>query len=303
MSDTGQQAAVRDQIVVGHDGSDGGRDALALAVALADAWGQDPTVTVVGVYPYDPSYKSASATFEAKLAQQTEDQLADARSQYADRPNIQFKVVAGSSPAQALHTVANELGARSIVVGRSHTNVVTRPFLGSATEQALHGSHCAVAVAPVGWAGRDGDLKTIGVAYDGGENARHAVEVAGRLARHSGASLRILRVLQTVPLWYGGALDPFPLDALRADAEADITALRSELGDVDVTGEIILGDTRTALEDPEGVDLLVVGSRGFGAVRRVVLGSTSTQLVRHAKIPIAVVPRVGEDEGSGPSDA
>lgn len=302
MSAPDQQAAPRDQIVVGHDGSSGGRDALALAVALADTWGIDPTITVVGVYPYDPSYKSASDTFEAKLAQQTEDQLADARAEYAGREHIRFTVVRGSSPAQALHTVARELGARAIVVGRSHTNVVTRPFLGSATEQALHGSPCAVVVAPVGWADRDGALKTVGVAYDGGENARHAAEVAARLARHSGASLRILRVLQSVPLWYGGALDPFPLDALRGDAEADIVELRDSLAGVDVSGEVILGDTRAALEDPAGIDLLVVGSRGFGAVRRVVLGSTSTQLVRHAKIPVAVVPRVGEDEGSGPSD-
>lgn len=275
---------------------------MALAVALADTWGQDPTITVVGVYPYDPSYKSASETFEAKLAKQTEDQLADARAEYADREHIRFTVVRGSSPAQALHNVARDLHARAIVVGRSHTNVVTRPFLGSATEQALHGSPCAVVVAPVGWAGNDAPLKTIGVAYDGGENARHAAEVAGRLARHSGASLRILRVLQSVPLWYGGALDPFPLDALRADAEADVNELRAGLTGIDVSGEVILGDTRAALEDPAGVDLLVVGSRGFGAVRRVVLGSTSTQLVRHAKVPVAVVPRVGEDEGSGPSE-
>ncbi|MFA4927551.1 MAG: universal stress protein [Patulibacter sp.] len=295
MSDPDQQAAVRDQIVVGHDGSDGGRDALALAVALADAWGQDPTITVVGVYPYDPSYKSASDTYEAKLAEQTEGQLTDARALYSDRANVRFTVVRGSSPAQALD-------ARAIVVGRSHTNVVTRPFLGSATEQALHGSPCAVVVAPVGWADRGAQLQTIGVAYDGGENARHAAEVAGRLAAHSGAALRILRVVQTVPLWYGGALDPFPLDALRADAEEDIAALRGQLGEIDVTGEIILGDTRTALEDPAGIDLLVVGSRGFGAVRRVVLGSTSTQLVRHAKVPVVVVPRIGEDEGSGPRD-
>jgi nucleotide-binding universal stress UspA family protein len=227
--------------------------------------------------------------------------MADARAEYAGRDQIRFTVVRGSSPAQALHDLARDTGARTIVVGRSHTNVVTRPFLGSATEQTLHGSPCAVAVAPVGWAARSAALRKIGVAYDGGENARHAAELAGRLARQSGGSVRILRVLQAVPLWYGGALDPFPLDALRADAEQDITALGTTLGGIEVTGEVILGDTRAALEDPEDVDLLVVGSRGFGALRRVVLGSTSTQLVRHAKVPVVIVPRV-EDERSGPSD-
>jgi nucleotide-binding universal stress UspA family protein len=141
MSDPDQQAVVRDQVVVGHDGSDGGRDALALAVALADAWGQDPAITVVGVYPYDPSYKSASDTFEAKLAKQTEDQLADARAEYADREHIRFIVTRGSSPAQALHDQARRLSARAIVVGRSHTNVVTRPVAGTGKGYSLVGHH------------------------------------------------------------------------------------------------------------------------------------------------------------------
>lgn len=296
MSDSGR-AAARDQIIVGHDGSRGGRDALALAVALADASGKDPEITVVAVYPYDPSWVSASDTFEAKLVAQTEQQLADAKAEFADRANVRFTVTRGSSPAQALHELARDTDARAIVVGRSHTTAVTRPFLGSATEQTLHGSPCAVVVAPVGWADRRTPLRTIGVAYDGGDNARNAVEVAAELARRGDATLRILRVLQAVPLWYGGALDPFPLDALRQDAEDDVRELCAAHADVGASGEVILGDTRDALQSPDGVDLLVVGSRGFGAIRRVVLGSTSTQLVRHAELPLLVVPRI-----DGPHD-
>ncbi len=296
MSDPVQEAGTRGPVIVGHDGSDGGRDALALAVALADATGEQPTITVVGVYPYDPGYQSASETFEAKLRQQTEDQLAGSRAEFADHANLRFTVTRGSSPAQALHEIARDQGARAIVVGRSHTTAVTRPFLGSATEQTLHGSPCSVVVAPVGWATRAAAPATIGVAYDGGENARNAVEIAADLARRTGAALRILRVLQAVPLWYGGALDPFPLDALRQDAEDDLRELCGRFADVRASGQVILGDTRQALERPEGVDLLVVGSRGFGAVRRVVLGSTSTQLVRHAEVPLLIVPRI--DDGT-----
>jgi nucleotide-binding universal stress UspA family protein len=45
------------------------------------------------------------------------------------------------------------------------------------------------------------------------------------------------------------------------------------------------------------VDLLVVGSRGYGPVRRLVLGSTSDYLERHARCSLLVLPRVGEHAG------
>jgi nucleotide-binding universal stress UspA family protein len=43
-----------------------------------------------------------------------------------------------------------------------------------------------------------------------------------------------------------------------------------------------------------GVDLLVCGSRGYGPVRRVLLGTVSSALLRQASVPVLVVPR-GDD--------
>lgn len=285
---------MKDHIVVGHDGSRGGTDALALAVTLADAWATGTAITVVGVYPYDPGYHSASETFEAKLRKQTEDALAPARAEYGDRPGLSFTVVRGSSPAQALHDMARDVDARAIVVGRSHTGALGRAFLGSATEQTLHGSSCAVAVAPVEFAEKRQPLRTIGVAYDGARDARNAVDVAAELARQTGAKLQIIRVIQAIPLWYGGAAEPFPIDAVKESAEADLAEVREQLKDVEVDGQIVLGEPANALGQAAGIDLLVVGSRGFGPVQRVVLGSTSTQLARHAELPLLIVPRVAD---------
>jgi nucleotide-binding universal stress UspA family protein len=49
------------------------------------------------------------------------------------------------------------------------------------------------------------------------------------------------------------------------------------------------------------LDLLVTGSRGYGPVRRVLVGSVSRALVREGSCPIVVVPRPGEAEREGPS--
>ena len=49
-----------------------------------------------------------------------------------------------------------------------------------------------------------------------------------------------------------------------------------------------------AQEEEHDVDLLVLGSRGYGPVRRVLLGGVSTALVRSARCPVMVVPRSAE---------
>lgn len=49
-------------------------------------------------------------------------------------------------------------------------------------------------------------------------------------------------------------------------------------------------ESLTAL-GPDDVDMLVCGSRGYGPVRRVLLGGVSSPLIRRARLPVAVVPR------------
>jgi nucleotide-binding universal stress UspA family protein len=75
------------------------------------------------------------------------------------------------------------------------------------------------------------------------------------------------------------------------------------LPEVDASGEVALGRPRQELAAlTEDVDLLVVGSRGWGPARRVLLGGTSHHLVHHASCPVLVVPRAAEgaEERSAP---
>jgi nucleotide-binding universal stress UspA family protein len=66
-----------------------------------------------------------------------------------------------------------------------------------------------------------------------------------------------------------------------------------------VSAEVITGAAE-ALGEREDVDLLVIGSRGYGPMRRALLGSTSIPLVRHANHPLIVFPRgAGAPSGDG----
>ena len=75
--------------------------------------------------------------------------------------------------------------------------------------------------------------------------------------------------------------------------EALDEALASLPDDVEATEELLEGnvvDELASLDERE-VDLLVCGSRGYGPVRRVLLGGISGRLIRHAACPLVVVPR------------
>ena len=68
----------------------------------------------------------------------------------------------------------------------------------------------------------------------------------------------------------------------------------AELGEI-ATGEVVVGDPATELAYAgNDLDLLVTGSRGYGPVRRLMLGSTSTRLVREAPCPVLVLTRGAE---------
>jgi nucleotide-binding universal stress UspA family protein len=69
-------------------------------------------------------------------------------------------------------------------------------------------------------------------------------------------------------------------------------------------GDVVDGLTGQAVE----LDLLVIGSRGYGPIRRVLLGGVSTAVTRFCPCPVLVTPRSGEareqrEPRSGPLDA
>jgi nucleotide-binding universal stress UspA family protein len=83
---------------------------------------------------------------------------------------------------------------------------------------------------------------------------------------------------------------------VRKDYQEALDRVLAGLPDgVQATGELRYGEVvdELSMVAERGVDLLVCGSRGYGPVRRVLLGTVSSALVRQASVPVLVVPRGG----------
>ena len=77
----------------------------------------------------------------------------------------------------------------------------------------------------------------------------------------------------------------------------------ADLGEI-ATGALPFGDpARELAYAADDLDLLVTGSRGYGPLRRLMLGSTSTKLVHEAPCPVLVLTRSVEDEAEATSAA
>ena len=277
-------------IVVGVDGRDGGRDALALAGRLALLAGGE--LLAVRVLPFDYYASRAGAPPYTSLAEHDAGREVGADLERAGL-EARVEIVGDTSPARALHRVAEREHADVIVVGSTHHSRVGRVFAGDDAAAALHASPCAVAVAPRGLAAREWSrVERIGVGYDGGPESGQAFALAVALARDCDASLRVRSVVAP-PVAYAD-FTPYEDDwterALAA-AKADLAELVADVA-VETASEATAGMPADELVDlSERVDLLVLGSRAWGPVRRIVLGSVSAGLTREAHCPVLVLPR------------
>jgi nucleotide-binding universal stress UspA family protein len=158
------------------------------------------------------------------------------------------------------------------------------------TRDALNGAPCAIAIAPFGYAEHPAALDEIGVGYDGSPESKDALAVARALAVEHGARLSAFQAVSVPshvsPLSNGNGTVTESPPALVQQARARIAAL----GDIEPHAAYGVPAEELALYSAS-LDLLVVGSRGYGPVGRLVHGSTSRRLGRTARCPLLVLTR------------
>jgi nucleotide-binding universal stress UspA family protein len=197
--------------------------------------------------------------------------------------------VPANSPGRGLHQQAEERGADLLVVGSSRHSALGRVMLGNDTRAALNGSPCAVAVAALGYAEHPGPITKVGVGYNASPESEAALATARTLAAASGGSVHVLEVVSIPTYAFTSVVPPVggdTIDLLLGEAEARMKSLPG------VEGRVIYGLTGEELAAfSASVDILVVGSRGYGPVRRLVLGSTTDYLERHGRCSLLALPR------------
>jgi nucleotide-binding universal stress UspA family protein len=294
-------------VVIGYDGSDSGQDALALGLLLARAARDRPIVAAVYPEEYESGMGRVDAEYTAYMREQADGMLARARRVVGEDPAVQYVPFGSSSAAHGLDELAEREGATCIVIGSTREAPLRRLLVGSTGERLLHGAACPVAVAPRGLHERSWTtIGTIGCAFVDTPDGRAALEGAAALAERIRARLRVFtvvgRMAEFSPLAKTDSERAFA-DQMRSSYGEALDRALSTLPDrLDATGELLQGDPVEVLAalDERDTDLLVCGSRGYGPLRRVLLGGVASRLVRRAASPVLIVPR-GAGDALAPS--
>jgi nucleotide-binding universal stress UspA family protein len=287
-------------ILAGADGTDSGLDAVAFAARLAGAVA-DPLV-IVCVAPEDARLVGAEAEDDVRGRA---DAILEAAREVAggvagDLPT-ELRTVFSTSPARGLCELAEQEDAEAVVAGSTNRGTVGRVMSGGTAERLLHGTGCPVAVAPRGYRRhRPEPLRAVGAAFTDTLDGHEAVRVAAGLAARAGLPLTVYSVVALHTNWLRPeAVQPdvsvVPSEVRKVARDALDGAVAGLPGGVRASGELLFGDVvdELSMVAERGVDMLVCGSRGYGPVRRVLLGTVSSALVRQASVPTLVVPRAG----------
>jgi nucleotide-binding universal stress UspA family protein len=280
-------------VLVGVDGRPNARDAIALASRLIDPDGGRLTLAHVHSGELRPSHAISPGLVREE--QEASHKLLE-RERATAGVSAELISIVAMSAGGGLHLHAEEQNADLLVVGSSSRGAFGRAMLGDDTRAALNGAPCAVAIASLGYAKQSAPIAKVGVAYNGSPESRTALAAARRLAAQTTASVHALQVVAITSYAYSGLIVPDLGETIEEMVKEANDHLK-ELADVDARAVYgLAGEELAAFGDQ--VDVLLVGSRSYGPVRRLVLGSTSDYLERHARCSLVVLPRAGAADGA-----
>lgn len=309
------------EIVVGVDGSDGSRAALAWAVDEA-ALRADGVVAVTVVPPVLPTYAEAVLDGESRgrVARETERVAAEQLDEMVAshrQTGVKITTLTVSGPDVAEMLVNRAAAASALVVGSRGHSGVRRLLLGSVSQQAVVHARGTTVVVPTDTPQHERDPKVI-VGIDDSPGAMAALRRAAEEARLREIELELLMVQPPPPaagvrspvtsyIWTGleaTAAQDADLQRRheqvvahwRNEGEARLQNMLHELDPslrpAEARCEVVAAPhtARALLDAAEWAQLLVVGTRGLGGFSGMLLGSVSQQCVRHATSPTMVVP-------------
>ena len=210
--------------------------------------------------------------------------------------------------AEEVIELAEELSTGLIVLGSRGRGRIRRLVMGSVSDSVVRHAPCPVMVTR--WKPIVFPAKIL-VATDGSEEADLAAQSAADLAARTGSELHMAHVGETLGPGYSGYVGyeegvlASAQEELERQAqqtlEAQIKRIKGAEG-TPVQSHLRLGRSDEEiifLAEQIGADLVVVGSRGLGGIRRALVRSVSDSIVRHAHSPEMVVRREdGQDTGA-----
>jgi nucleotide-binding universal stress UspA family protein len=215
---------------------------------------------------------------------------------------VEIRTFEDRTAARGLARALDEVQPALIVLGSSKRSAIGSVFVGTTAERVIHASSCPVAVVPKGYERPEGGVKVIGAAYSPSDEGREALQAAASLARAGGARVRAIMVLdpkhageQSSSMMAG---QHHSTSASEGDAaverlsdEAELNEIVAKLG-VAAETDVLVADAADGLvAASQNVDLLIMGSRGLGPKRAVLLGSVSRRVAERSACPVVILPR------------
>jgi nucleotide-binding universal stress UspA family protein len=287
------------RIVVGVDGSPESERALQWAEAEAARRSAALDVVHAWMTPYPlnpPDYVIDPTPFEVRGAEllhwATSSLAGVAGSEHA--PAEIRPVLVRDVPVNALIQAAE--GAELLVVGSRGRGGFSGLLLGSVSQNCVQHAPCPVTVIPPGSLGAGHGRVVVGV--DGSDPSFEALRWAAEAAAMRAVELEVVfgydarQVVMPMGLAATGAGREQLEKASRSMLEEMVGRATEGTESRPPSVELVpahAGAARALLEAALGADLLVVGSRGRGGVRGLLLGSVSQQCVHHAPCPVVVV--------------
>lgn len=292
-------------ILVGYPLKRRAKAVLSLAGMLARTSGEDVLVCVVIPAPWTPGLSRADQGYRAYIDELVDNAIAQAREDLDVDVSAQFVTVQAKSASAGLLESAAQHQASVIVTGSSDSGQFGYISLSSVADRLLHSSHIPVAVAPRGFRASGSKIRRITLAFTGGEQSSLLLVSARAMAAEYGCPLRLasfavhLSPPETARFRdeHGAVLAEWTENIYAAAEKALAPGGQAQAS----RPEIVLGHGRDWEEAFESIEwepgeVLVIGSSETGPVARVFLGSRATKIVRHAPVPVIVVPREAAEE-------
>jgi nucleotide-binding universal stress UspA family protein len=289
-------------IIAGFSSSRQGSAPLNLATQLARTTGEKIIAAAVveralpaGADPIEDEYRGFVASRAIASLQRVVERVSG---------NLDITVTSHHSTSipNGLMELVSQYSADLVVVGSSSSGLLGRVALGSVTERLVHTSEVSVAIAPRGYPSSPVPVQRLTAAYGGAADAVGLIATSVELAKRWNVRLRIASFMVPPSVMFTGAVERSAEELVvqqwtRRTTDAAVQQLDTARADVAIPDvDVVIGtgtEWREAVDDIawEAGDVLLLGSGAAGPLAQVFLGTAASRILRHAPVPVMIVPR------------
>jgi len=275
---------------------------LHLAAQIARSTGDKIVAAAVVERPWPPRADPVEDEYLGYVTSQARQSLERIVGRLPAQLDTWVVVHQSTSVPTGLTDLAAEIGAELVVVGSSSSGLLGRVALGSVTNRLVHTAAVPVAIAPRGYPLGPDPIRRLTAAYGGEADINGLIPAAAELATQWPVQLRIVSFTVRPVRMFGGSIESSAEDLVIQqwsrrtfdDIAKQLNAVRDRISVPDV--DVVVGtghDWREAVEDVpwEAGDMLLLGSGAAGQAAQVFLGSAASKILRHAPVPVMIVPR------------